>query len=124
MKKDSNIKMIITNKRGFKTNTKIYSSFLGHFKGLMFTKPLKQNHSILLKFKKEKNQPIHMLFVFFPIDAVWIDSSNKIVHIQRNIKPFTLLVNPKKKAISILETRKNATKQLKTGDRLQTTNTL
>ena len=117
--------MILTNKkRNFKTNAKVYSSFLGHIKGLMFSKQLKQNHSILLKFKKEKNQPIHMFFVFFPIDAVWINKSNKIVHIQRNIKPFNPLVNPQKRATAILETKNNATKQLKIGDKLQTTNTL
>jgi len=115
MRKNSNIKMILNNKkRNFKTNTKIHSTLLQQIKGLMFSKPLKNNQSILLKFNKEKNLPIHMLFVFFPIDAVWINKQNKIVKIIRNIKPF----NPKTKAISILETKKHATINLKVGDKL------
>lgn len=87
-------------------------------KGLMFTKKLKNNQSILLKFKEEKNIPIHMFFVFYPIDAIWINSNNQIVHIARDIKPFTL-VDPKVEAIAILETAKNTTKNLKLGDILQ-----
>lgn len=97
----------------FSTTSKILNFPLGTIKGLMFSKKLKSSHSVLLKFPKEKIYPIHMLFVFFPIDAVWINSKHQIVHIKRNIKPFTPHINPKTKANYILETNKNATKNLK-----------
>ena len=121
MRKNSSIKMILKNKkRKFSTISVICSNPLSQIKGLMFSPPLKQDQSILIKFKKERHIPIHMLFVFFPIDAIWLDPNNKIIHIERNIKPFTPLIDPKKKAIAVLETPKDATKNLKIGDRLST----
>jgi len=91
-------------------------------KGLMFAPPLKKNQSVLLKFNKEKNIPIHMFFVFFPIDALWIDSNYKIVYIQRDIKPFTSHIDPKTSAIAVLETAQNQTKNLRIGDKLSANN--
>ena len=105
-------------KRKFSTITEVRSSIFGQLKGLMFSLPLKKQSSLLLKFNKQKNIPIHMLFVFFPIDAVWINSRNNIVHIKRNIKPFTININPKTPSKAILETSKNATRNLKVGDKL------
>ena len=121
MKENSSIKMILRNKKkNFSTTSVICKNPLTQLKGLMFSTPLKKDQSILIKFKKERYIPIHMLFVFFPIDAVWLDSNNKILHIERNIKPFTPLIDPKKKAVSVLETPKNITKNLKVGDKLST----
>ncbi len=108
--------MIIKNNK-FSTNAKVYKNLLT-LKGLMFSKKLKTNTSILLKFKKERIIPIHMLFVFQSIDAVWINSKGSVVYIKRNIKPFTPNIKPAAPAIAILETQKNATKALKIGDRL------
>lgn len=111
--------MILSNKkRGFKTESRICSTPSSQARGLMFSKKLKPNTSILIKFSKEKNIPIHMLFVFFPIDAVWINKQQRIVHIERNIKPFKPFINPNKQAMAILETPKNATKNLRIGDKL------
>ena len=110
--------ILINKKRKFKTNYKLCDTTKTQAKGLMFSKKLKANKSALLKFSKEQNIPIHMFFVFFPIDAVWLNKDYKIVHIERNIKPFNPLINPKKQAIAVLETNKNATKNLKIGDKL------
>ena len=107
-------------KRKFSTTSVICSNPLTQIKGLMFSIPLRKDQSIIIKFNRERYIPIHMLFVFFPIDAVWLDSNNKIIHIERNIKPFTPLINPKKKAVAVLETPKNITKNLKVGDKLST----
>lgn len=111
--------MILRNKeKKFKTESRICSTPSSQARGLMFSKKLKQDESILIKFSKEKNIPIHMFFVFFPIDAVWITKDHKVVHIERNIKPFRPLINPNKPAIAVLETQKNATKNLRIGDKL------
>ena len=109
--------MIIKNKK-FSTNARINNTFFSQFKGLMFSKKLKPNQSVLLKFNKEKIIPIHMFFVFQSIDAIWINSKNQIVHIERNIKPFTPLITSKFPATAILETSNNATKKLKIKDTL------
>ncbi len=105
-------------KRKFSTTAVNCCTILTQVKGLMFTPPLRKDHAIIIKFKKEKNIPIHMFFVFYPIDAVWLDKEYKIVHIERNIRPFTPLINPNVKARAILETEKYATANLKVGDKL------
>jgi hypothetical protein len=61
--------------------------------GLMFSK----KKTIVLEFKKEKIIPLHMLFVFFPIDVLFLDKNRKIVEIKRNFRPFTSYT-PKNKA--------------------------
>ena len=116
--------LILKNKkRGFETSSIVCSSLFSQIKGLMFAPPLKKNHSILIKFKKERNIPIHMMFVFYPIDAVWLDKDYKIVHIARNIKPFISYINPKKQAVAVLETMSSHVNNLIIGDIL-TANTL
>jgi len=103
----------------FFTRAKVLDYFFGRVKGLMFSSKLRNNESVLLKFAKEGYCAIHMLFVFQSIDAVWLDKNNRIVALKRGIRPFTLYVNPGRKASAILETRENATRNLKIGDRLK-----
>ena len=64
----------------------------------MFSK--KKN--LLFKFDKEKRISLHMLFVFFPIWAVYLNELKEVVYIKKLI-PFFSFVNPKKKAKYILE---------------------
>ena len=53
-------------------------------------------------FKKEKIIPLHMLFVFFPINVLFLNKNKKIVEIKNNFKPFTFYT-PKNKAMYIVE---------------------
>lgn len=59
------------------------TSMFGMARGLMFSK--KKN--ILFVFPKEQKVGIHMLFVFFPIITIWLDSKKKIKKVQV-MKPF------------------------------------
>ena len=72
---------------------------LGAVRGLMFSKP----KSIVLVSPFECILSIHMLFVFFPIKAVWFDSKKKVVDI-KIAYPFQIHVAPKKPARYVLET--------------------
>lgn len=45
---------------------------------------------------------IHMLFVFYPINVIFLDSNKKVVDIKKKLKPFTFY-SPKKKAKYIIE---------------------
>ena len=105
-------------KNSFLAKLKVYSSILALAKGLMFSSPLKKGEGIVLASKKENLSSIHMLFVFFPIDAVWMDKNKKISFIKRNIKPFTPLVTPPKFSQFIVELPANSTKKLKVNDKL------
>ncbi len=109
---------IVNKKRKFSSKAEVYTSIWKQARGLMFQKPLKNNESLLFALRREVREPISMLFVFFPIDVVWIDKDGIIKHIARNVKPFTLIVDPPVKAKAILETKAHATTSLRVGDTL------
>ncbi len=85
--------------------------------------------NLLFEFEKEGIMPasIHMMFVGFPIDAVWIDSKMQVVDIQKKIKPFSLfkistwkIYKPKKPAKYLLElATEKLTEEIKEGDELE-----
>ena len=80
--------------------TKICKDFLSRAKGLMFASKPKPT---LLVFQKESKVGIHMLFVFFPLDIIWLDSKYKIVDIRKNVKPFSGVYYPNTPAKYVLE---------------------
>ncbi|HLC72258.1 MAG TPA: DUF192 domain-containing protein [Candidatus Nanoarchaeia archaeon] len=107
------ISIIVRKKKNILFKAKVYTSALLLAKGLRFSRPLKKNQALLLSSARENLFAIDMLFVFFPIDAVWLDKRKKIIHIVRNIKPFTWYAAPPRKAQYILECPANASKYLK-----------
>ena len=108
----------IRKKKDILFKSKVYTSSLLLAKGLRFSKHLQKNEALLLASSKENLFAIDMLFVFFPIDAVWMDKNKKIMHIVRNVKPFACYVAPPRKAQYILECPANSTKALKVNQRL------
>ena len=86
----------------------------------MFCKSLKFREGIVLVANKEgiSNTSIHMFFVFFPIDIIWLDKNLRIVDYKQNVKPFTFLVNPNKPAKYVLELPKKSIKNINFGDQL------
>ncbi len=89
--------------------------------GLMFSRPLKDKEGLLLvnEIESVEMSAIHMLFVFYPIDVVWMDKGKKVVDIKRNAKPFALRYAPKRKAKYVLELKAGDSKGISIGDRLQ-----
>ena len=83
--------------------TRIADSFWKRFKGLMFAK--KPDYALIFELEKEGkiNASIHMLFVFFPIDIIYLDSNKKVVDIKYNFKPFSLNYTPKKPSKYFIE---------------------
>lgn len=57
--------------------------------GLMFSKRRK-DFALVLAFDEEKRISLHMLFVFYPIDVLFLNKNGKIVEIKKNFKPFTV----------------------------------
>ena len=54
--------------------------------GLMFRK--KQN--LLMTFPKERKISLHMFFVFFPIDVIWLNKEKRIIAMKENLKTFSI----------------------------------
>ena len=96
-------------------NAKLCKNIFSKSLGLMFSK----QKALILIFKKEKIIPLHMFFVFYPIDILFLNKNKIIVEIKENLKPFMLYI-PKKKAMCIIELPKNTIKKSNTkiGDKI------
>lgn len=58
--------------------------------GLMFSSESKvKRHSLLFEFNKPDYWSLHMFFVFYPIDVLFLDEKKKVVDMKKNFKPFT-----------------------------------
>lgn len=64
----------------------IADNFFTRFKGLMLRKSLDSGSGLLIT----PCNSIHMFFMNFPIDAVFLDRSNTIVYMAENIKPWRI----------------------------------
>lgn len=67
--------------------------------GLMFSPRPK---ALLFLFKKESYVPLHMNFVFFPIDVLFLDKAKRVIEIKENFMPWSYYA-PKKKAMYVIE---------------------
>src|SRR3990167_9075216 len=89
----------IAKKRIIAKNAGLCGNIFSKSIGLMFSikpKPL------VFIFKKEKIIPLHMLFVFYPIDVLFLSKNKVVVEIKENFKPFSFYT-PKSKAQYIIE---------------------
>jgi len=68
--------------------------------GLMFSK--RNSRPLLFDFKKLTREAIHSFFVFFPFIAIWLDENNNVIETQV-VRPFTLLVRPRKQFYRLIE---------------------
>ncbi|MBU1975686.1 MAG: DUF192 domain-containing protein [Nanoarchaeota archaeon] len=98
---------------------KMCSNPLSKAMGLMFSRR-KNEFCLLFTFKKEQHIDLHMLFVFYPIDVVFLDSEKKVVELKKSFKPFTLYAT-KHKMKYFLELPKGRIddKKIKIADELQ-----
>src|SRR3989344_5574640 len=82
-------------------NIKFCRNFLNKSIGLVFHTRLKDKGLIFI-YNKEEKVSLHMVFVFFPIDVLFLDKNKKVIEMKRNFRPFSFYI-PKKKAKYILE---------------------
>jgi uncharacterized membrane protein (UPF0127 family) len=61
-------------------------TFFARFKGLQLKKDLPKGNGLLIT----PCNSIHMFFMRFPIDAVFIDENNTVLYIENSIKPWCI----------------------------------
>jgi uncharacterized membrane protein (UPF0127 family) len=85
--------------------------------GLMFSRKIRP---LIFIFKKEKIIPLHMFFVFYSIDVLFLNKNKIVIEIKGNFRPFTFYT-PKNKVQYIIELEKNTIKKSKTeiGDKIE-----
>ena len=89
-----------TKKRVLCKDKKILRSVFSKAIGLMFSK--RQAAGYVFVFKKPTKADLHMFFVFYPIDVIFLDECKKVIEIKENFMPFTFYL-PKNKAAYVLE---------------------
>lgn len=102
--------------RTFPFPIKKANTFGTRLKGLMFKKtPIKQEGLWIIPCNS-----IHMFFMNFPIDAVFINQNNEIVKLVHDLQPWKI-VSPVKNAHSVVELPSGTIKEmnLKEGERLE-----
>ena len=86
--------------------------------GLMFASKKRCRNGLKLSFLKEEvrfGASITMLFCFFPLDIIFVNSKNKIVD-KVALKPFKFTYVPKEKCLYVVEVYKGGFSKLKIGD--------
>ncbi|MGB2992989.1 MAG: DUF192 domain-containing protein [Paenisporosarcina sp.] len=73
-------------------------TFWQRFKGLLFYKKPIVDEGLLIT----RCNSIHMFFMKFPIDAVFLDQSNTVVKVVSHVKPWSV-ISPVRSAHSTLE---------------------
>lgn len=100
-----------TKKQTIVDNFIICNSHLSKARGLMFRrKKYIKNNSLIFIFKKQRIMDMHMFFVFYPIDILFLDANKKITEIKKKFLPFTVY-SSKKSAKYVIELPKGSIEQ-------------
>ena len=94
------------------------SSPFSKFMGLMFSK--KADKALIFKFTNAHIISLHMLFVFHPIDVLFLDKEKVVVEMKENFKPFTFYKS-RHKSLYVVELREGSIKNTGTslGDKIK-----
>ncbi|MBD3164028.1 DUF192 domain-containing protein [Candidatus Woesearchaeota archaeon] len=92
----------LTQNKAIAHDFKACKSLISKARGLMFSK----KRNLIFIFDKEKKISLHMLFVFFPVWAVYLDKGKKAIY-KKKLYPFISCIRPEHKAKYILELVKN-----------------
>lgn len=90
-----------TKKMPLAKNYKLCKSTFSKIIGLMFSRK-KPDFGLIMEFKKPSRPSLHTLFVFYPIDLLFLNERKKAIEIKENLTPFKLFI-PKSKVKFILE---------------------
>jgi uncharacterized membrane protein (UPF0127 family) len=83
-----------SNEKVISREEEIAGTLWKRMRGLMFRKRIDKPLIFILPRKTRFEASIHMFFVFFPIDLVYLDENWKVVDLREKIAPFTLNVTP------------------------------
>ena len=98
-------------------NAVLCASPLSKFMGLMFS--MDKSRVLVFEFAEEINISLHMLFVFYSIDVLFLDRRKTAVDMKKNFMPFTFYSSRAKAKYAIeLPAGKISKTGTKLGDRI------
>jgi uncharacterized protein len=109
----------ITRKTGLAKDIMLCKSLGSQMKGLMFSRKI-EDKALIMVFQKERIVALHMMFVFFPIDIIFLDRRKKVVELVEGARPFISQIVPKNRALYVVELPAGTIRKSRTklGDRL------
>src|SRR3989344_5680281 len=86
--------------------------------GLMFSKR-REERALIFPFDRPQLIPLHMLFVFYPIDILFLNENKEVIEIKEKLRPFCFY-NPQRRSKFVIEVAagKVQKSQTKVKDRL------
>lgn len=98
------------------------TSVFGQGMGLTFRKKM-DDFAMIFPFKTPRRIGVTMIFVFFPIDLLFLGADNKIIELKENLRPFRNYWPKTKKATTLIELPKNTIlkNKLKIGQKIDWT---
>jgi uncharacterized protein len=100
-------------------NIRIARTGWQRLKGLMFEDIKKFNYALIFEMPQESKlgSSLHMIFVYFPIDVVFLNSKKEVVD-KVTLKPFMPNYTPKKAAKYVIEMPEGRAKKIKIRDEI------
>lgn len=92
----------LTRKTTITTHKEFLANPWARARGLMFRRA-KANVGYVFLFDKPTYAAIHMLFVFSPIDVLWLDRDGRVIDMALHVKPWTLHTAPNGYATFMIE---------------------
>ncbi|TQD26707.1 DUF192 domain-containing protein [Methanolobus vulcani] len=102
------------------TDVDFACSMLKQIKGLMFTKRIPDNYALVFVMKKSQRVSLHMLFVNYPIDAIFLNDEKRVIKTS-SLKAWIGTCSCQEKVKYIIETSHGKSEKLriKPGDTLK-----
>ena len=85
-------------------------------RGLMFTRP--RDRALVFTFSAPAKVALHMWFVFYRIDVLYLDGAGRVLEIIRDFKPFSYY-RPKSAASYVVELPRKRAEDIIPGTRIQ-----
>ena len=83
-------------------------------RGLMFTnESAVRQKALLFEFNRSRMQSLHMFFVFYPIDVLFLDDKKQVVDMKEGFKPFHLYASSRP-ARYVIELQRSAINKSRT----------
>ena len=83
----------------------------------MFSKR-REDFALVLAFDEEKKISLHMFFVFYPIDVLFLDENKRVVEMKKNFRPFAIY-NSVKRAKYVVELACGIIDKTKINDKIE-----
>ncbi|RZH66833.1 DUF192 domain-containing protein [Natrinema altunense] len=97
------------------TTVDLADSIASQTRGLMFRRSVPDDYALAFRFESAQRRTLHMLFVFVPIDAVWV--VDDVVQRVETLRPWRGVA--RESADLILELPAGAAADVEPGDRLR-----